>query len=185
MRNAIVGVMTLIASGAPALVSALSDDRNQPMYIEADRANIDDKRGVSVYRGNVKITQGTLQLTAAELTVESNNGDIVKAIATGQPATYRQRPEGKDHDVEAESLRMEYFAQEQKIILLEKAQVRQAGDSFRSEKINYDIGKDIVNAGAGSPGDRVRITIQPKPKSVAPTPATTAPVAEPIVEETP
>jgi len=170
MRNALVVMLTLIGSGLPALAAALSDDRNQPMYVEADRADIDDKRGVSVYRGNVKITQGTLQLTAAELTVHSKGGDIVKAIAVGQPATYRQRPDGKDQDVEAEALRMEYFAVEQKIILLDKAQVRQAGDTFSSDKIDYDIGNDTVKAGAGSPSDRVRITILPKAKTAAPAP---------------
>lgn len=185
MRCAVVVVLTLIASGLPPLANALSDDRNQPMYVEADRANIDDKRGISVYRGNVKITQGTLQLTATELTVESHNGDIVKAIATGQPATYRQRPEGKDQDVEAESLRMEYFAQEQKIILLDKAHVRQAGDTFSSDKIHYDIAQDIVNAGDGAPGDRVHITIQPKTKVGAKTgTAKTAPDAPTPAPET-
>lgn len=165
MRNVIVW-LALIGGIVPGLVAALSTDRNEPMYVEADRADIDDKRGVSVYRGNVKITQGTLQLTAAELTVHSKNGDIVKAIAVGQPATYRQRPDGKKQDVEAEALRMEYYATEQKIVLLDKAEVRQAGDTFRSDKINYDIAKDVVNAGggAGTPGDRVRITIQPKTK---------------------
>lgn len=185
MRNALVVMLTLIGSGIPALAAALSDDRNQPMYVEADRADIDDKRGVSVYRGNVKITQGTLQLTAAELTVHSKGGDIIKAIAVGQPATYRQRPDGKDQNVEAEAERMEYFAQEQTLILLDKAQVRQAGDTFSSDKIDYDIGKDTVKAGAGSPSDRVRITIQPKTKAAPPAPTTesapapdTAPVPE-------
>ncbi len=69
---------------------------------------------------------------------------------------------------------MEYFAVEQKIILLDKAQLRQAGDIFSSDKIDYDIGKDTVKAGAGSPSDRVRITIQPKAKTAPP-----APKAEP------
>ena len=173
MRNALVVVLTLLGAGVSGPVVALSSDRNQPMYIEADRADIDDKTGVSVYRGNVKITQGTLQLTAEELTVHSKDGEIVKAIAVGQPATFRQRPDGKAQDVEAESLRMEYFAAEQKITLLNKAEVRQAGDTFRSDKIHYDIAKDVVNAGgSGSPGERVRITIQPKtklaPKDAAP-----------------
>jgi len=148
MRYSSLLILTLIGTGLPALATALSTDRNQPMYVEADRADIDDKRGVSVYRGNVKIIQGTLQLTAAELTVHSKGGDIVKAVAIGQPATYRQRPDGKEQDVEAESLRMEYYATEQKIILLDKAEVRQAGDTFRSDKIHYDIAKDVVNAGA-------------------------------------
>ncbi len=183
MRHALAAVLLLTGSGWPALATALSDDRNQPMYVEADRADIDDKRGVSVYRGNVRITQGTLQLTAAELTVHSKGGDIIKAIAVGQPATYRQRPDGKDTDIEAEALRMEYFAAEQKIILLEKARVTQGGDSFSSEKIHYDIGKDVVKAGDGTPGDRVRITIQPKPRSTAP--ADPAPAAEQPAEPAP
>lgn len=165
MRHAIALTLSLLYAGLPGVAAALSSDRDQPMYVEADRADIDDQRGISVYRGNVKITQGTLQLTAAELTVHSKGGDITKAIAVGQPATYRQRPDGKDQDVEAEALRMEYFATEQKIILIDKAEVRQGGDTFRSDRINYDIAKDVVNAGAGSPGDRVRITIQPKPRS--------------------
>lgn len=164
MRHAIAFPLCLLCAGLSGQAIALSSDRNQPMYVEADRADIDDKRGVSVYRGNVKITQGTLVLTAAELTVHSKDGDIIKAVAVGQPATYRQRPDGKEQDVEAEALRMEYYGVEQKIILIDKAEVRQGGDTFRSDRINYDITQDVVNAGAtaGSPGDRVRITIQPK-----------------------
>lgn len=167
MRHAIALTLALLCAGLSGQAAALSSDRDQPMYVEADRADIDEQRGISVYRGNVKITQGTLQLTAAELTVHSKGGDITKAIAVGQPATYRQRPDGKAQDVEAEALRMEYFAADQKIILIDKAEVRQGGDTFRSDRINYDIAKDVVNAGAGSPGDRVRITIQPKPRSGA------------------
>lgn len=177
MRHAIALTLSLLYAGLPGEAAALSSDRDQPMYIEADRADIDEQRGISVYRGSVKITQGTLQLTAAELTVHSKGGDIVKAIAVGQPATYRQRPDGKEQDVEAEALRMEYFAVDQKIILIDKAEVRQGGDTFRSNRINYDIAKDVVNAGAtaSSPGDRVRITIQPKSKSGAAQPATPSP----------
>lgn len=167
MRHATALTLCLLCAGLSGQALALSSDRSQPMYIEADRADIDDQRGVSVYRGNVKITQGTLALTAAELTVHSKDGDVIKAIAVGQPATYRQRPDGKEQDVEAEALRMEYFGVEQKIILIDKAEVRQGGDTFRSDRIHYDIAKDTVNAGAstGSPGDRVRITIQPKQKA--------------------
>jgi lipopolysaccharide export system protein LptA len=159
---AFMSSLILILSAFAGTVQALSTDRNQPMDVEADRADIDDKRGISVYRGNVKITQGTLRLTADELTLHTRDGDIVKAIAVGKPATYRQRPDGKDQDIEAEALNMEYQAAEQKLILTNQAHVQQAGDSFRSDRIDYDIAADVVKAGAGSPGDRVRITIQPK-----------------------
>lgn len=162
MRTGIVVTLSLLLPLLTGTVHALSSDRNQPMNVEADRADIDDKRGVSVYRGNVKITQGTLRLTADELTLHTRDGEVVRAIAVGKPATYRQRPDGKEHDVEAEALKMEYLADRQQLILTEKALVQQAGDTFRSERIDYDIAADVVKAGAGAPGDRVRITIQPK-----------------------
>lgn len=162
MRNAISLLLCLGCISLPNLAPALSSDRNQPMNIEADRADIDDKSGISVYRGNVNITQGTTRLTADELTVTTKDGDIIKSIAVGQPATYRHRPDNKPDDVEAEALRIEYYADQQKVILLKNARVQQAGDTFRSDRIHYDIAQDKVNAGDGSPGDRVRITIQPK-----------------------
>ena len=155
-------IFLLLTALLPMPAAALSSDRQQPMHIEADRADLDDQKGISVYRGNVVITQGTLRLTADELTVHTQDGEVTKAFSTGAPATYRQRPDGKDQDVEAQSLRMEYYAGEEKIILLQKAEVKQAGDTFRSDKIIYDIARDHVNAGTGAPGDRVRITIQPK-----------------------
>jgi len=162
MRNVISLLLCLSITGLPNLAAALSSDRNQPMNIEADRANIDDKRGISVYQGNVKITQGSLLLTADELTVTTRNGDIINAVATGQPATYRQQPDNKPQAIDAEALRIEYLADQQKVILLQKAKVQQGGDTFLSDRIHYDIAQDKVNAGDGSSGDRVRITIQPK-----------------------
>ena len=39
---------------------ALPSDREQPIRVQADTAELDDKQGVAVYRGDVVITQGTL-----------------------------------------------------------------------------------------------------------------------------
>jgi len=151
----------LLAAAQPCL--ALSSDRDQPMELEADHANIDDQRGVHVYTGNVIITQGTMRITADHLTVKLRDGDIVEAIALGQPATYRQRPDGKEQDVEAKSLRMEYYADKGELILIDQARVWQGRDTFSSQRIHYDIDQDIVNAGDGQ--NRVKIILQPKPKA--------------------
>ncbi|WP_158675281.1 lipopolysaccharide transport periplasmic protein LptA [Thiohalobacter thiocyanaticus] len=142
-------------------VQALSSDRDQPMHIEADHADINDQTGVHVYTGNVVVTQGSMRLTADHLTLQIEAGEIVEGVALGEPATYKQRPDNKDEDVYAESLRMEYYAGNERIILIDEAEVTQAGDIFRSERIVYDVARDVVNAGEGE-GDRVRITIQPR-----------------------
>ena len=152
------------ALALPTWCHALSTDRDQPMMIEADRVELDDSTGVSVYTGNVKVTQGTLVLTGDRMTVHNTGDDIKKVLMDGNPATYRQRPDGKDHDVHARSLHMEYYTDPERIILLQQAEVDQAGDILRSERIVYDVVRDQVNAGTNQPNERVIITIQPKPK---------------------
>ncbi len=155
----------------PANSWALSSDREQPMLIEADRAELDDARGISIYRGNVKVTQGTLVLTGDIMTVYNKGDDVEKVIMEGKPATYRQRPDNKDKDVRAKALHMEYFTNPEKIILTKQAEVVQEGDVLSSERIEYDVPTDKVNAGTDQPDERVRITIQPKPGKEKKTPA--------------
>jgi len=146
---------------------SLSTDRNQPMLIEADRAELNDADGISIYRGNVKVTQGTLVLTGETMTVHNKDDDVDKVIMDGKPATYKQRPDNKDKDVRAKALRMEYYTNPEYIILLKQAEVEQEGDTLRSERIEYDVAKDKVNAGTDKPNDRVRIVIQPKTEKKA------------------
>ncbi len=157
-RLLLTGMLWASAAGA------LSTDREQPIYIEADHADINDKTGISVYTGRVEVTQGSMRLDSDKLTVHMKNDELEKAIAVGKPAHYRQRPDGKDKDVEAEALRMEYYATKDRIILIEQAKAWQGGDTFESERITYDIARDLVTAGAKDGKDRVRIVIQPRKK---------------------
>ena len=102
-----IGLIPVIALTLATAAQALSSDRQQPMYVEADHADINDQTGVHVYTGNVTITQGTLHMTSDRLTLHTRDGEIVKAIGVGEPATYRQRPDNKDQDVHAEALRLQ------------------------------------------------------------------------------
>ena len=146
----------------PMVAWGLSSDRQQPMMIEADRVELDDAKGISTYRGRVKVAQGTLLLTGETMTVHNKGNRIEKVIVEGKPATYQQRPDNKDQDVHAKALRMEYYTNPEHIILLKQAEVEQQGDVLRSERIEYDMVKDQVSAGTDQPDERVHITIQPK-----------------------
>ena len=155
--------IALLLSVMPYSAWGLSDDRNQPMTIESDRATLNEKTGNSVYDGNVYVQQGTLVLHGDHMTVQLNNNQIEKIILTGSPATYRQRPDGKDTDQHAEAGRIEYHAAEDQIILLENARVWQTGaEEFSSERIVFNLKNNTVNAGGS--GDRVHITLQPASK---------------------
>ena len=55
----IVALLLLLSA---AFTQALPEDRDQPMRITADKAERDDINGVTIYRGNVVLIQGTLKL---------------------------------------------------------------------------------------------------------------------------
>ena len=153
----------------PALAYGLASDRDQPITIEADTATLKEKEGISIYKGNVYLNQGTLRLHGDTLTVHTRDDHIETAVLTGTPATFLQRPDGQDVDQHAEAQRMEYQAAGGLLILQGAARVWQTdGKEFRSEKIIYDITRNTVSAGDSAGGDRVHITLQPKPREKQP-----------------
>lgn len=170
----------LLLALLPAIAQGLSSDRRQPITIEADRATLNEKDGSSIYEGNVHLQQGSLNLRGDRMSVQLSGEELEQIVLTGQPASYQQRPEGRDSDQHAEAGRIEYHAADQRLILLENARVWQSGaEEFRSERIVYDIRSNTVTAGGGSSGDRVRITLQPKSRPDEEVPAAPAAAPEP------
>ena len=173
----------VLALAAPG-VAALSSDREQPIQIEADSAEADDQKRITIYKGDVIITQGTLRITGEHVTIHYNeSGDFTKMITLGSPARFRQLPDGKkDQDVNyqrARASRMEYYKQKDTIVLLGNAVYGQGGDQVAADRIDYDSRNSRMKARTMTAssktkksGDtskkkkgRVRITIQPKKKS--------------------
>jgi lipopolysaccharide export system protein LptA len=144
------------------------------MEIEADYVEIEDKLGVAVYRGNVVVTQGTIRFTGNTLTVTYTPGQEIKeALLEGQPATFKQRPDNEDTDMEGEALNMRYEVQKELVHLVQKAKVTQKGQTYTGHRMVYDRVRNILTAfraepgevGAkGQPPERVRIIIPPKPR---------------------
>jgi len=162
-------LFTLGATLGSAAAWALPTDRNQPIRVQADSAELDDKQGVAVYRGDVVITQGSMKITGNTVTLtQDNQGNIKVATAVGKPAYYEQKPSADKDIVKAYGLTIQYFAQENRIILIDQAKVVQQGNTFEGEKIVYDTQRQIVNAGRANgskvttPRPRIDMVIQPK-----------------------
>lgn len=154
-------LLALLSPGA----WGLDADRDQPITIEADKASLNDKTGFSVYEGNVKLQQGTLIFTGNRMTVQLTDKQLDVIVLTGNLATAVQRPEGKDTDQHAEASRIEYYANDERVVLLDKARVWETGDEeFRSDRIVINLKTDTVDAGGGGDSGRVLITLQPKAK---------------------
>jgi lipopolysaccharide export system protein LptA len=154
-------VLVLLAALLPAQALALKSDRTKPVRITAQKALINEKTGVSTYTGNVIVIQGTLKITAHVLTVYQKNRRLHRIVATGSPATFKQRPDNKPVDVRGRARNMEYLAHKDIVILKNRASLKQGGNTFRSNHIVYNLNTDQVKAAPGVGKGRVNITIQP------------------------
>ncbi|MBS37920.1 MAG: lipopolysaccharide transport periplasmic protein LptA [Thiotrichales bacterium] len=169
-----LGLGLLLTAGN---VLALSTDRDKPIEIEADAAEADDSRGVTIYTGDVIIIQGTLQINGDIVTIHfDDNQDITKVIAEGEPAKFRQQTDGETDYQNAHARTLEFHTNDDTIVLLGNAKSWQGNNRIEAEKIVYDtrLGKVKADSTATLAGDgegdseqtqgasRVKITIEPK-----------------------
>jgi lipopolysaccharide export system protein LptA len=170
MRYSLISFLLLIFS--PVLF-ALSTDKQQDIEIYADSAEMDDIKGISIYRGNVIVIQGSIRMTGDIMTVYfDDNDDMELVIMEGKPATYKQLPDDSEIYDEAEALRMEYYALKDYVILIEKGLVTQEGLRFSGDRIEYDTltnkvkaetkKKPVADTGEEKQDGRVKVIIKKK-----------------------
>ena len=151
---------------APPPLQALKSDAKQPIYIEADSAELDDANNTTTYTGNVILTQGTLRLSGDTITIRQRSankeGDWDHLEVIGRPARLEQEMEGKrGRYVRGRSDRIEYLKGSDLLHFIGHAVVVQGRDTFRSDRITYDRLNSLVKGGAAAKGKRrIRITIQ-------------------------
>ncbi len=139
-----------------------------PITIEADQVKFDERAGSSTYSGHVLLLQDRVRIQADLLSVVSHDGRLEKLLASGGPVSFQQQASATNAALEGEALRIEYYATDKKIFLLDKARLRQGGSEFAGDRIEYDIDKQTISANAVNPAqERVRVTIVPQstPKS--------------------
>ena len=128
------------------LAAALPEDRNQPIKLEAGRGQLDQKSGVSVYEGNVVISQGSMRLTADTATIYVKDNSFQKMDATGNPATLRYQPAADKPEIQGASKRVEYDVGSGKVVLTGGVRVVQGQDAFNGERLEYDLKDDVIRA---------------------------------------
>ena len=168
----------LLASVTPA--HALSTDSEQPISIVADAAEHDDATRITVYRGNVVIDQGSLHITGDAVTVNFDALDqVTKITSVGTPAHFRQLPDGDTGHRKAWAKQMEYFPEQDLIMLFGDARYEKDGSRVEADRLVYDSRNARFKAltdtaatpsgedgqAAGKKPERVRIQIKPKKKS--------------------
>ena len=174
----------------PTSVHALESDRDQPALIEADEVELDFASGQRIYRGNVSIKQGTIRIIADEVELYYHDEQLEKAIARGNPAVFRQRPDQKLQDVIGLSKIIELDEINNIVTFIGQATIRQGRDAVSGDTIVYDMARDKMNVRgrtrttkapeqtnddsdqssqdpAATGSDRPRIVLQPRSKETS------------------
>lgn len=165
LRSCAVLCLALLAASAHAEKA----DRDKPVNLEADTVTLDDINKISVYQGNVVLTQGTLMLRADRVQVTQNAEGLDKVSAVGRPVAFRQKADGRDEYIEGYADRIEYDGTSGQLELIGQAQLRRGSDELHGAQISYNANtgfyKVVGQPNARTPSGRVRAVIRPKPRN--------------------
>lgn len=164
----------------PLAARSLPDDRNQPIYIQSDRAERDERKGTMVYTGKVEITQGSLHIAADHVTLAMEGNQVTRIDASGTPAKLQQKPAADREPVHAQARTLRYDVTHEVMTLTDDASVTLEGSTVTGNRIEYYLQEQRVKASTGTsrPGaSRVQMVIQPRHVQAPASPQ--APAAEP------
>ena len=153
---------------------ALQSDSEQPVQIEADHMTLDESQGRTEYHGNVHLTQGSITLTADSVLLHNHDGRINSMLITGNSnlATFKQLTDS-GQTAKGQAKRIEYNAQQSRLLLIESAELLQGNNLIRSDRIDYNTETNNLTAGNANNAEtqpttdtttgskRVRIVITP------------------------
>jgi lipopolysaccharide export system protein LptA len=167
----------LIGAALCSTASAEKADKDKPTNIEADRMSSDEARRMSIFEGNVVLTNGTMAVRADRIVVRQDADGFQFATAYGKPVRFRQKGDAKGGRegiwTEGEALRIEVDGRHERVELFERARVTRGEDVVNGEYILVDQRTEFFSVSAAkgaaptSPGGRVKAVIQPKTKAEA------------------
>lgn len=161
----LVSLIALLSTSNIAM--ARQSDRSQPINVNADSSEFDEKAGVQSLQGNVQITQGTLQINADFIAITLENNALSKIEGRGSPIRFEQENEAGEL-MQGQAREIIYNAVDGTLILVGDASLSQPRQSLTSERITFNGQTQKVSADGGersSGGGRVSIQIQPPSNS--------------------
>lgn len=165
-----IPIVSFLIIGALAQAAhALDSDRDQPVNLEADHATYNQQTGVTVYSGNVIITQGTIRIQADNVVANLDvNRSIKDVTATGKPAKFQQKISPDKGIAYGEGDQVFYDAAPSQITLTGHAKITQDGSTFNGNTLRYGMKQGDIE-GNGNKQQRVQMIIPPNSSRVSST----------------
>jgi lipopolysaccharide export system protein LptA len=163
--NLLLGISFTLVAGFPAASYAGKEDFSKTIEIASQQSFLDRIAKTSVYRGNVLITQGSLELKAEEMQIDASSGEDKEIfVATGTPAQYSQQQENGTM-VYARANKIEYHRETRTLSLEGNAEVEQNSSSVKGNSIVFNMELEQIMAQGQNQGDgRVITILQPENK---------------------
>jgi lipopolysaccharide export system protein LptA len=149
---------------------AISSDHNESIEIDADSAEFIETSGLTKYRGNVIIKQGSIIIVADEVTIYYQNNKVSRIFCTGLPASYTQESATDQTNIFARAETIEYQLAEDIIHLKTNASLSRNGTFIKGDSINYDLTDGTWKAKGDDLGGqkRIQLVIPPFTQSTPP-----------------
>ncbi|KLV06385.1 MULTISPECIES: lipopolysaccharide transport periplasmic protein LptA [Photobacterium] len=140
---------------------ALSNDTEQPIYINSEKQELDIQKNIVTFTGSVVLRQGSIDIRADRIVVTRPNGQEGKETidAYGNPATFHQLMDnGKPIDGAAKKMR--YETDTEYLRMTDDAVLVQEGSEIQGKMISYKIDEQKLVAESGEK-KRVTTILQP------------------------
>jgi len=164
-------LLALSLAAYSAAAGAERSDREKEIVVGADRLTADDANRTSTFEGNVIITQGTMRMTAAKVTVKEDAQRHKFYVASGAPVTFRQKRDKVDEFVEGFAERAEFDDRNDVLKLYSRARVKSNQNEITGDFISYDMRREVAEVSGAPPGKapapdaRVKVIILPPKKA--------------------
>lgn len=154
-------LVILISSSFSISVYAREQNRSQIIYFESDTLLYNNETKLGIYQGHIKLTQGSGVLTADYATSYSDqNGQVVKVVASGNPARYRAQIFPNRPKLIATGNTIYYYPQKDWLEAVGNAEIVQGQNRIKGPQINYDFKKKTVGSPLSKEG-HTQIVIAP------------------------
>ena len=154
------------------------------MDFRSNSANMDEYRKLYNYIGQVRMTQGSRQLTADKVAIKQDAAGFSKSVATGSAkklAYVKQRENDGKGWMEGWGERIEYDDRTDKFIFFDQARIKTSTDDAKGEVIIYDNvteryqilakGQPIPEVGKSLPAQPAAAPHPPKATGFTPAPS--------------
>jgi len=141
---------------------ALESDRQQPLEVNANSTDGTLGDGITTLRGEVEISQGTLNITADEAEVNKVDGRVSSVTFRGKPAFLEQEIEEQGL-VQATANSINYQVASGLVTLIGNADVKHPQYEISGESLTYDLNiQHFQGSGDENGNGRIHIRLDPE-----------------------